>query len=118
MGDRQAGDPPLFYDTHIFVCTNRRADGHKRGSCAARGAEPLRDYMKARAKEMGFATVRVNSAGCLDRCELGPCVVMYPEGVWYKVDSRDAVDTLLATHLRDGERVAEMLLPPEIAGGG
>ena len=43
MGDRQESDPPLFYDTHIFVCTNRRADGHKRGSCAARGSEALRD---------------------------------------------------------------------------
>lgn len=116
MGNRQESDPPQFYDTHIFVCTNRRADGHKRGSCAARGSEALRDYMKARAKEMGFSAVRVNSAGCLDRCELGPCVVMYPEGVWYRVDSRDAVDAVLETHLRDGGRVTEQLLPPEVAG--
>lgn len=77
----------------------------------------MRDYMKARAKEMGFATVRVNSAGCLDRCELGPCVVMYPEGVWYRVDSRDAVDAVLETHLRDKGRAEALLLPPEVAGG-
>ena len=44
------------YDVHIFVCCNRRPDGHARGSCAAKGSERLRDYMKARAKELGFPT--------------------------------------------------------------
>ena len=117
MGDRKQDDPPLFYETHVFMCTNRRQDGHPRGSCAAGGSEKLRDYMKARAKEMGMGTVRVNSAGCLDRCELGPCTVMYPEGVWYKIDSREAVDAVLESHLRDGGRVEALLLPPETAGG-
>ena len=116
MGERQAGDPPLYFSTHLFVCTNRRPDGHERGSCAARGSEKLRDYMKARAKEMGLAGVRVNTAGCLDRCEQGPCVVLYPEGVWYRVDSRAAVDAVLERHLRDGGRVAERMLPAESAG--
>lgn len=113
MGNRREDDPPLYYQTHVFVCTNRRPDGHKRGSCAARGSEPLRDYMKARAKELGLDAVRVNSAGCLDRCELGPCVVLYPEGVWYRLDSREAVDNILEQHLRDGGRVVGMQLPPE-----
>jgi len=113
MGDRREGDPPLYYETHVFVCTNRRPDGHKRGSCAARGSEALRDYMKARAKELGMSAVRVNSAGCLDRCELGPCVVLYPEGIWYRLDSREAVDSILEQHLRDGGRVVGMQLPPE-----
>jgi len=56
-------DPPLYFQAHVFVCCNRRPDGHKRGSCAARGSESLRDYMKARAKELGLAGVRVNMAG-------------------------------------------------------
>ena len=116
MGERQAGDPPLYFSTHLFVCTNRRPDGHERGSCAARGSEKLRDYMKARAKEMGLVGVRVNTAGCLDRCEQGPCVVLYPEGVWYRVDSRAAVDAVLERHLRDGGRVAERMLPAESPG--
>lgn len=115
MGDRHESDPPLYYETHVFVCTNRRPDGHKRGSCAGRGSEPLRDYMKARAKEQGLTGVRVNSAGCLDRCELGPCAVLYPEGVWYRLDSREAVDAVLDRHLRAGGRVQTQLLPPEVA---
>ena len=100
----QPEDPPPFYDAHVFVCCNRRPDGHPRGSCAARGSEKLRDYMKVRAKEMGLKRVRVNMAGCLDRCELGPCVVIYPEGVWYKVETNADVDLILERHVRDGGR--------------
>jgi (2Fe-2S) ferredoxin len=108
---RRPDDPPLYYDVHLFVCCNRRPDGHRRGSCAAGGSEKLRDYMKARAKEMGLQRVRVNTAGCLDRCELGPCVVIYPEGVWYRVTSPADVDAILERHVRDGGRVPELLLP-------
>jgi (2Fe-2S) ferredoxin len=107
-----AGDAPQFYDAHLFVCCNRRPDGHKRGSCAASGSEKLRDYMKARAKEMGLQKVRVNLAGCLDRCELGPCMVIYPEGVWYKITTTADVDAVLEHHVRDGGRVPALLLPP------
>jgi (2Fe-2S) ferredoxin len=107
----QVVDPPLFFDAHVFVCCNRRPDGHRRGSCAAKGSEALRDYMKARAKELGIKNIRVNSAGCLDRCELGPCVVIYPEGIWYRVDSRDDVDEVLQTHLVEGGRARALMLP-------
>ncbi|MBP0444719.1 (2Fe-2S) ferredoxin domain-containing protein [Roseomonas sp. SSH11] len=103
-------DPPLWFDVHLFVCTNRRPDGHRRGSCAARGGEALRDYMKARAKEMGLKRVRVNSAGCLDRCEFGPAMVIYPEGVWYRADTREDIDEILATHVRDKGRVPRLML--------
>jgi len=112
MTDRSSpDDAPPFYDAHLFVCCNRRPDGHARGSCAAKGSEKLRDYMKVRAKEMGLPRLRVNLAGCLDRCELGPCLVIYPEGVWYKIESTSDVDAVLEQHLRDGGRVDRLLLP-------
>jgi (2Fe-2S) ferredoxin len=66
--------------------------------------------MKARAKEMRLPSVRVNTAMCLDRCELGPCVVIYPEGVWYKIATKQDVDEILETHLRDGKRVTRLLI--------
>ena len=105
----------MFFDVHLFVCTNRRPDGHARGSCAERGSEKLRDYMKARAKELGIANIRVNSAGCLDRCELGPCVVIYPEGVWYRVDSTADIDAVLQDHVMAGGRVERLRLPDRAA---
>ncbi len=110
MGISLPGDPSLFFEAHLFVCTNRRPDGHKRGSCAAGRSERLRDYMKARAKELGIAGIRVNSAGCLDRCELGPCMVIYPEGVWYRVGSTADVDRVLQAHVVEGGRAEELML--------
>ncbi len=109
-------DPPRYFQAHLFVCCNRRADNHPRGSCAARGSEKLRDYMKARAKELGLPSVRVNTAMCLDRCEQGPCLVIYPEGVWYRITSTTEIDSILEQHVRDGGRVPALLLPPETAG--
>ena len=67
--------------------------------------------MKAQAKRLGLKGVRVNMAGCLDRCELGPCVVIYPEGVWYKIESKSDVDTILQQPLCDGGRAEALLLP-------
>ncbi len=110
MGAHLPTDPAPFFDCHVFVCTNRRPDGHARGSCAARGAEALRDYMKARAKELGVRGARINTAGCLDRCEKGPCIVIYPEGVWYRVGSPADVDAVLTAHLQEGGRAEALML--------
>jgi (2Fe-2S) ferredoxin len=66
--------------------------------------------MKARAKELGLTGVRVNMAGCLDRCEFGPTMVIYPEGVWYRVRTREDVDAVLEAHLVRGERVPQLML--------
>lgn len=107
-----AADPPPFYRRHVFVCTNERPAGHPRGCCKARGSEKLRDYMKARAKELGLADVRINTSGCLDRCELGPTMVIYPEGVWYSPKSTADIDEILQRHVRDGGRVARLMLRP------
>ena len=115
MSRRRPDDPPPYFEAHVFVCCNRRPDGHPRGSCAAKGSEALRDYMKARAKELGLARVRINTAMCLDRCENGPSVVIYPEGVWYTVATRDDADAVLERHLQAGGRVRELLMPPEVA---
>jgi (2Fe-2S) ferredoxin len=111
-----ADEPAPFFDAHIFVCCNRRADGHRRGSCAARGSEALRDYMKARVKEAGIPHARVNMAGCLDRCEEGPCAVIYPAGVWYRIESRADVDAIIAQHLAGGGPVDALRLPPRRSG--
>jgi (2Fe-2S) ferredoxin len=99
-----------YYKAHVFCCTNERPPGHPRGSCKAKGAEPLRNYMKARMKEEGIEGARVNNAGCLDRCELGPTLVIYPEGVWYTYASKADVDEIIERHFKKGERVERLLL--------
>ena len=108
--EAEPADPPPYFRAHVFVCGNRRPDGHKRGSCAAKGSEELRDYMKARAKEIGLQGVRINQAGCLDRCEFGPAMVIYPEGVWYRPRTKADVDAILEAHLVRGGRARHLML--------
>ena len=114
MSDREkSSDPQPYYEAHVFCCTNRRPAGHPRGCCAEKGAEELRDHMKSRAKQLGLKNVRINTAGCLDRCELGPTVVIYPEGVWYTYSTKEDLDEVLQTHLVEGKRVDRLLLRKE-----
>ena len=70
--------------SHIFVCGNRRLTNHPRGCCDPDGSEQLRSAFKAEVARRGLApTVRANKSGCLDQCELGPTVVIYPQQIWY-----------------------------------
>jgi (2Fe-2S) ferredoxin len=102
---------PLFYRKHVFVCTNQRPPDDPRGSCAMKGSVALRNYMKDRAKQLGLHDVRINNAGCLDRCEYGPSVVIYPEGVWYTAKTKADMDEILERHLVGGEIVERLLMP-------
>jgi (2Fe-2S) ferredoxin len=70
--------------------------------------------MKARAKELGLEPkIRINSAGCLERCELGPTMVIYPEGIWYTFQTKEDIDEILQTHVVGGGRVERLLLQPD-----
>ncbi len=112
-----SGAAPLFFRCHVFCCVNERPEGHAQGSCARRGSLRLRNYMKARAKELKLESVRINAAGCLDRCQHGPTIVIYPEGVWYHCGSREDADEILRTHLIEGRIVERLRLPASDAQG-
>lgn len=98
-----------YYRQHVFFCVNKRIGG--KPCCADKGAQAMRDYAKRRVKELGLAGpggVRINQSGCLDRCEEGPTVVVYPQGVWYTyIDSED-IDEIIDEHLVNG-RIVERL---------
>jgi len=101
-----------YYKHHVFFCQNQRDPGD-RVCCADRGAKSMLDHAKKRIKELGISGaggVRVNKAGCLDRCEEGPCAVVYPEGVWYTyIDERD-IDEIVDAHLVGGRIVTRLLI--------
>ncbi|MBT8132791.1 MAG: (2Fe-2S) ferredoxin domain-containing protein [Gammaproteobacteria bacterium] len=97
------------YQRHLFFCTNQR-DG-KRQCCMDYDAKGLRDYAKKRSKQLGIAgagKVRVNSAGCLDRCSEGPVCVVYPEAVWYTYKDRADIDEIMEEHLLRGNIVSRL----------
>ncbi len=103
-----------YYQRHIFFCLNQR-DGEN--ACAQHGAQDAFDHCKKRVKAEGLAGkggVRVNKAGCLDRCAGGPVAVVYPDAVWYSfVDSSD-IDEIVERHLKHGEVVDRLVLPDNV----
>jgi (2Fe-2S) ferredoxin len=103
---------PLRFRYHIFVCENRREPADPRGCCAAKGSEALREAFKQEIKRLGLkGRVRANKAGCLDACAFGPSVVIYPEGVWYRVTTQEEVREVMEQHVRDGKVVEHLLMP-------
>ncbi|MFZ3321374.1 MAG: (2Fe-2S) ferredoxin domain-containing protein [Usitatibacter sp.] len=99
-----------FYKHHVFFCTNKR--DAPEACCARHGAEDMRGYAKARVKALGLSgpgKVRINNAGCLDRCAEGPCIVVYPEGTWYTYVDKEDIDEIVEEHFVNG-RVVERLL--------
>ncbi|GAB4292859.1 MAG: NAD(P)H-dependent oxidoreductase subunit E [Thiohalomonadaceae bacterium] len=97
-----------YYKHHVFFCTNQR-DG--KACCQDHDAQALRDYAKDKVKALGLAGaggVRINSAGCLDRCSEGPVIVIYPQETWYTYVDREDIDDIIEQHLLHG-RVVERL---------
>ncbi len=98
-----------YYRYHVFFCCNQRAAGE--ACCNNHGAAEVRGYCKDRVKALGLAgpgKVRVNQAGCLDRCEEGPVIVVYPDEVWYTYVDKNDVDEIIDEHLKHG-RIVERL---------
>ena len=99
------------FTSHIFVCCNRRPEGHPRGCCDPDGSEALRNAFKAEVKRRGLGpTVRANSAGCLDQCELGPTVAIYPQQIWYGGVSIDDVGRIVEETVVAGKVLEDLLI--------
>jgi (2Fe-2S) ferredoxin len=102
------------YRHHVFICINRRSPDDPRGSCNPDGSERLRDRFKEEVGRRGLKkTVRANAAGCLDQCEHGPTVVVYPEAVWYGRVQPEDVPEIVESHLVNGRPVERLVLPEE-----
>lgn len=107
--------PASYYGRHIFFCLNERKGGED--SCARHDAQAAFDHCKASVKAAGLSgpgKVRVNKAGCLDRCAGGPIAVVYPEAVWYTYVDKDDIDEIVESHLKRGEVVERLLTPPHV----
>jgi (2Fe-2S) ferredoxin len=97
------------YQKHVFFCTNQREGGAS--CCADFQASQARDYVKERVKKLNLDLnnqVRVNSAGCLGRCEEGPVIVIYPEAVWYTYVDQTDIDEIIDEHLQHGRTVERL----------
>ncbi len=100
-----------YYQRHIFFCTNDRGADSERPSCNRCESARFREYAKQRMKEMGLTgagKVRVNTSGCLDRCDEGPVCVVYPDAVWYTYVDESDIDDIIDSHLVNGIAVERL----------
>ena len=100
-----------YYTKHVFVCTNQKPSG--KTCCADSGGESFFDYLKVQLKHKGLhgeGQTRVSKSGCLGRCGLGPCLLIYPEGVWYTYSSFADLDEIVNQHLVLGHIVERLLI--------
>ena len=108
-------DGKPYFEKHIFFCLNQREGGQ--ACCANQGAQAAFEHCKASVKAAGLAgvgQVRVNKAGCLDRCAGAPVAVVYPEGVWYTFVGNSDIDDIIESHLKNGQVVERLLLDPGV----
>lgn len=100
-----------YFKHHVFFCTNQREDGAK--CCGASGGQQMRDYAKKKIKALdlnGAGKCRINSAGCMDRCDEGPLLVIYPEEIWYTFIDEQDIDEIIERHLQHGQIVERLQL--------
>lgn len=105
----------LYFKRHIFFCLNQREAGQT--CCAQHDASAAFEHCKARVKAAGQAgpgALRVNKAGCLDRCAAGPVAVVYPEGVWYTYVDTSDIDEIVDRHLLGGQVVERLRIAPDL----
>ena len=97
------------FEKHIFICENKREPGHPRGCCSEKGSIEIRKKFKDRLKELGLnSKIRTNSSGCLDGCEFGPTVVIYPEQVWYGGVKLEDVEEIIQSHIINNHPVERL----------
>jgi (2Fe-2S) ferredoxin len=102
-----------FFRFHVFVCRNQRAAGAARPCCGEERGEAIRARFQQMMRRYGVEASRANKSMCLDRCELGPVVVVYPQGVWYRIEDVDHdVEEIVREHFVGGRVVERLLLPP------
>ncbi|HMK39161.1 MAG TPA: (2Fe-2S) ferredoxin domain-containing protein [Bacteroidota bacterium] len=99
------------FERHVFVCTNERPAGHPKGCCREKGSEEIRAAMKSELKRRGVSDiVRANASGCLDACEFGPSVVIYPEAIWYGGVTLGDVPEIVDRTVLNGEVIERLLI--------
>ncbi len=101
-----------YFEKHVFICNNERPEGHPRGDCTKKGGKEVRELFKDELAKRGLkGRMRANMAGCLDNCEMGCSVVVYPDNVWYGHVTTADVPEIVEKHLIGGKPVERLVIP-------
>lgn len=100
----------MSFKHHVFCCFQKRPDGHPRGCCSSKGAVPLWEHLGNAIKDTGREDIRLNYAGCLGACHLGPLMVVYPSGTWYRPETTEDIDEIMKSHLLGDSPVERLVV--------
>lgn len=101
----------MIYDKHIFICTNQRAPEAARKSCGEAHGLEIVSAFKNKLKEKNLPIkVRAQKAGCLDICDFGQTIVVYPEGVFYVGVELADIDEIIHEHIMNNRPVQRLIL--------
>lgn len=112
MNDTTGQSQP-YYRAHVFCCIEERPENHPLGSCHRAGAMAGLEHLHSRVKELELEGVRINNSGCLGRCDHGPAIVVYPEGIWYRCENSRDAERILQEHILGGKPVKSLMLGSE-----
>ena len=73
------------FEKYVFVCINERPP-EERVSCGGTFCgKALSEKLKEAVKQAGQSgRIRVSKTKCLDVCEQGANVILYPDNIWFK----------------------------------
>jgi (2Fe-2S) ferredoxin len=100
----------MKFKKHIFICTNQRAPGEKKSCGEACGLELVKEFKKVMKEKNLLSSMRAQKSGCLDACEYGPTVVVYPEGVYYGAVTPGDVNEIVNEHLVNDRPVERLII--------
>lgn len=99
------------FEKHIFICENKRPPDNPKGCCFDKGSSEVREIFKKRIAELGIKSeVRASSSGCLDACEFGVSIVVYPEQIWYGAVKSEDVEEIIQSHILRDEPVKRLMI--------
>jgi len=101
---------PQVYKAHVFACHTQRPPQHPRGSCGASGAQPLWDRLGKAIETQRLTDIGFTASGCLGFCSVGPLMVVYPEGIWYRPQTPEDIDEIVESHFKQGKRVDRLVM--------
>lgn len=101
----------MYYQKHVFICTNQKEPG--KTCCANTGGSPFFQYAKEKLNQLnlhGEGQIRLSQSGCLGRCKQGPCLVIYPEAIWFTYQNFADIDQIIHDYLINHQIVERLLI--------
>jgi len=91
-----------LYRSHILICAGT-------GCCSSGALENIETFNAELKKHHLEKEVLIVRTGCFGLCEVGPIVIVYPEGAFYSKIKNEDIPEIVSEHLLKGRLVKRLL---------